>query len=91
MCNIRDVHLKIKELSSNKPGGRPHIYAKNLAKELGITEDEIKPFLDLLYSIAFVDHYKDCTDIIALTEKGKREEIPLSSWQREDEGTGAPK
>lgn len=90
MCNIRDVHLKIKELSGKQPGGRPHIYAKKVAKELGVTEDEIKPFLDLLYSIAFVDHYKDCKDIIALTEKGKREDIPQSSWQKEDEDAGTP-
>ena len=86
MCDVRDVHLKIKELSAGNADGRPHLYVKDLAKELNIPVIEIKPLLDALYSIAFIDRYKDCEDIIALTETGKNGEIPLKgNWEKSNE------
>jgi len=83
MPNLRDVHLKIKALSKNNQDGRPHIYVTDLAKELNIPTDDVKPFLAVLHSTAFIDYYKDCKDIIALTETGKTSEIPLhGSWEK---------
>ena len=74
--NLRDVHLKMKEMGKDDRDGRPHIYVKDLAKELNATTDEIKPLLEVLYTTAFVDYYKDCKDIVALTEMGKNSDIP---------------
>jgi hypothetical protein len=84
MYNVRDVHLKIKELSSRNRDGRPHIHVNELAKDLHVSLGELKPLLDTLYATAFIDHYKGCTDIVSLTETGKNSEIPLhGSWERE--------
>ncbi|PQJ12325.1 hypothetical protein CJD36_000785 [Flavipsychrobacter stenotrophus] len=79
MSNIRDVHLKIKELSSNNPDGHRHIRVNQFVKELNSTIYELQSFLDALYSTAFIDYYKGCKDVIALTETGKNGEIPLHS------------
>jgi len=83
MCNIRDVHLKIKEMSGTNLGGRPHIQVNELAANLNISSNELKPLLDGLYSIAFIDYYKDCRDVVSLTDTGKVGDIPLpGNWQR---------
>lgn len=76
MYNLRDVHLKIKEISSGNAGGRPHIQVSELAKELNISTDELKPFIDALYATAFIDYYKGCKDVVSLTETRKNKEIP---------------
>lgn len=86
MYNLRDVHLKIKELSKDNADGRPHIYVSRLAEELHVSTNDLKPFLEVLYSTAFIDYYKGCRDIIALTDTGKNEEIPLhGSWEKRSE------
>jgi hypothetical protein len=76
MSDICNVHLKIQEISKSNAGGRPHIFVKELAKQLNAPADEIRPFLDILYSTAFIDYYRDCRDVIALTEAGIKGEIP---------------
>jgi len=85
MYNIRDVHLKIKAISSDNHDGRPHIHVTDLAKDLNMSVGELKPFLDALYSVAFIDHYKGCEDIVSLTETGKNGDIPLPAGRKESQ------
>lgn len=76
MYTIKDVHLKIKEISRIHFNGAPHIHIDTLKKELNIPLRDIAFFLDILHSIGFINYFRGCKDVFSLTETGKSQDIP---------------
>jgi hypothetical protein len=74
----------MKEISGNYADGRPHIYVSRIREELNTSTEEIQAFLKVLYSIGFISYYKDCKDVVSLTETGKNGEIPLHRDRGDD-------
>jgi Mn-dependent DtxR family transcriptional regulator len=72
MPSAKQVHERIKEISSKYLSGTAPLTISNLAKELQADRETVKKYIALLEAQELVVYWQDSPDMIILTDKGRK-------------------
>ena len=66
----KQVHDKIKDISSKYVNGKPSIYLESLSSEFNVKRAMILPHIEALKTLGYIEVY-DLKDLLIITDKGK--------------------